>query len=94
MRCPLDSSECGIFFFIRKETKKSNILLVSLIIVLIIFIVITVFLITYGYHLLNKINNKVKKRANELEEDYEYIPEKKNDNSKKIELPLVNNLGI
>ena len=42
------------FFSFENETKKSNILLVSLFIVLIIFIAIIVFLILYGYHLIIK----------------------------------------
>ena len=81
------------FYELEKEVKKSNLLVISLFIILIIFIIIISLLLIYGYKLLNK-KTKVKKRANELEDNYEYMSQEKNENNKKIELPLVNNLGI
>ena len=81
------------FYELEKEVKKSNLLVISLFIILIIFIIVISLWLIYGYKLLNK-KTKVKKRANELEDNYEYMSQEKNENNKKIELPLVNNLGI
>ena len=47
--------------------------------VCIIFFIIIIGQVVYLYYFKKTIILKKKKRANELEDDYEYIPEKKSD---------------
>lgn len=81
------------YLVIEKEKKKPisiTILIIIICAISFIFIIAIIFLI---YKLLTK---KGKKRANELDDDYEYMTkeEENKDNSNDPQIPLANNLGV
>ena len=93
----VDNEQRTISLFIKEEDythKESNSLIYILIIVSILFLFVLGLLIYFGYKLLKK--GKAKKRANELDEDYEYITEGNINNNieKKYFQPFVINKGI
>lgn len=91
----VDNDQKTVSLFIKNEDgvstyKEDNSLIYILTIVLILFLIVLGLLIYFGYKLLKK--GKAKKRANELDEDYEYITDGNidNDTNKKNNQPFVN----
>lgn len=62
-------------FIVNEKKKNSKTLIITLIIVSLLFVIVSIFLAIYGNKYIKQIKN-TKKRANELDEDYEYEPGK------------------
>ena len=82
-----DNSDISFFIF-EKEEKKNYLLVIILSIFISILIIVVIFLV---YKLMTKKTEK--RRANELDDDYEYAT--KNDEiNNNSQIPLANNLGV
>ena len=92
----VDNDQKTVSLFIGEDSthKENNTLIYILIIVSILFLIVLGLLIYFGYKLIKK--GKAKKRANELDEDYDYITQGNinDDIEKKNKEPLVADKGI
>ena len=89
----IDNNKYTISLYVEEkaEEKESNYTVV--IILSIISFCLLALVIYFGYKLLTK-KGKEKKRANELDEDYDYISKQDNDINQNTKVPLTNNLGL
>lgn len=67
---------------IRVEVKGNHLLIILLIIFITIIVVSSICFVLFKYYLYDKFNRK--KRANELDDDFDYIQKKENDNHKTL----------
>ena len=89
----IDNNKYTISLYEEEKTEEKGTNYTAVIILSIVSFCLLALVIYFGYILLTK-KGKEKKRANELDEDYDYISKEDSEKNQNINVPLTNNLGI
>ena len=89
----IDNNKFTISLYVEEKIEEKGTNYTAVIILSIVSFCLLALVIYFGYKLLTK-KGKEKKRANELDEDYDYTSKKDSEINQNINVPLTNNLGI
>lgn len=89
----IDNNKYTISFYVEEKSEEQKRNYTAVIILSIVSFCLLALVIYFGYKLLIK-KGKAKKRANELDEDYDYISKQDNDINQNNKVSSINNLGF